>query len=136
MFFRGQYDFLSNFYPCEIEMEGQRFKSVEAAFQAAKTLDPTERKRFTHLSPSEAKREGRKVKIRKDWNEVRIRIMGELVTQKFVRNENLRVRLMNVKGEIAEDNTWGDTFWGKVNGVGQNNLGKILMLVRDFFLRQ
>jgi hypothetical protein len=32
---------------------------------------------------------------------------------------------------LIEGNTWGDTFWGVCNGVGENNLGKTLMNVRE-----
>jgi hypothetical protein len=32
--------------------------------------------------------------------------------------------------ELIEGNTWGDTFWGVCNGIGQNHLGKILMAKR------
>ena len=32
---------------------------------------------------------------------------------------------------LEEGNTWGDRIWGTVNGKGQNNLGKILMRVRE-----
>lgn len=32
--------------------------------------------------------------------------------------------------DIVEGNQWHDTFWGVCNGVGQNNLGQILMNVR------
>lgn len=33
--------------------------------------------------------------------------------------------------ELIEGNHWGDTFWGVCNGVGQNNLGKLLMAIRS-----
>lgn len=32
--------------------------------------------------------------------------------------------------ELIEGNSWGDTFWGECNGIGENNLGKILMKIR------
>lgn len=44
MYFRGEYDFLSNFYKCNVEHEGVIYSSVENAFQAAKTLDLIERR--------------------------------------------------------------------------------------------
>ena len=31
---------------------------------------------------------------------------------------------------LVEENTWGDSFWGTVNGRGENQLGQILMDVR------
>lgn len=37
MQFRGRYYFLSNFYPCSIEIDGVRYESAEAAFQGQKS---------------------------------------------------------------------------------------------------
>lgn len=56
--------------------------------------------------------------------------MREVLKIKFS-DPVLMTKLTNVKGEIVEDNYWGDTFWGRCNGSGQNNLGKILMEIRD-----
>ena len=42
--FDGDWAGFSNFAPCNIKYEGMVFRSVEHAFQAAKTLDRVERK--------------------------------------------------------------------------------------------
>ena len=41
--FSGRYAFLSNFYPTPVRLGGIEFQNSEAAFQAAKSLDPRER---------------------------------------------------------------------------------------------
>lgn len=57
--------------------------------------------------------------------------MENLIHQKFSQ-EPLRSQLLNTgEEELVEGNTWGDTYWGICNGKGQNNLGKILMKVRN-----
>ena len=57
--------------------------------------------------------------------------MYQIVKCKFEQNEDLKIKLLNTgNSELIEGNTWGDKIWGKVNGVGQNNLGKILMRIR------
>lgn len=66
--FIGPYAFLSNFYPCRVTFNGMTFSSVEAAFQAAKCADPKDRTRFLTLEPAQAKRLGRRVKMRPDWD--------------------------------------------------------------------
>lgn len=38
--FRGEYDFLSNFYSCQVTYNGESYLNSEAAFQAQKTQDP------------------------------------------------------------------------------------------------
>jgi len=131
--FRGDYWFLSNFSLAVVDFEGITFTSVEAAFQAAKTLDIEERKRFTRYQPGEAKKEGRKLKLRSDWEEVKDDIMYKLVYAKFS-NVSLgyKDKLLKTGDEyIREENTWGDRYWGTCNGIGQNKLGKILMRVRE-----
>ena len=57
--------------------------------------------------------------------------MLECVRKKFQIPE-LREALDNTGSELlVEGNWWKDTFWGMCEGRGQNNLGKILMKVRE-----
>lgn len=129
--FRGKYGFLSNMYDAPVFYNGMLFKSSEAAYQAQKTLDRHEQFSFTKLSGPEAKKKGKTVHIRADWNEVKIRIMYDIVFAKFSQNPILAQRLIDTSPqELIEGNTWGDTFWGQVNSKGHNWLGKILMEVR------
>lgn len=47
-------------------------------------------------------------------------------------HSDLRKKLLATgDAELVENNTCGDVFWGICDGVGENHLGKILMLVRD-----
>ena len=131
--FRGKYDFLSNFYPCFVYLDGERYSSVERAFQAAKTLDKSERKQF-QLCPTngEAKRRGRHIKLRNDWETVKYDVMYNLLKSKFSSNESLKTRLLSTgNAYLEESNNHGDRIWGTVKGVGENNLGKLLMQVRS-----
>lgn len=128
MLMRGEYEFLSNFYPCTVQYNGLCFMNSEAAFQAQKC--PERAVEFIHLNPSQAKHLGRRVQLRPDWEEVKIRIMYEILEAKFS-NPELMSKLLQVEGEIVEDNTWNDRFWGVCKGKGQNMLGKLLMELRD-----
>ena len=128
--FRGNYDFLSNFYNAPVTYNGVRFRNNEAAFQAQK--DTNRAHEFTNLTGADAKRLGRHVNLRSDWNSVRIRIMTDIVRAKFTQNGDLKQRLLATGNEdLIEGNTWHDTFWGVCNGQGQNNLGRILMQIRS-----
>ena len=130
--FYGQYRFLSNFYLCKVKYEGLYYGSVESAFQSAKTLDMDVRKQFTTLSPKDAKALGYKIELRSDWESVKDDIMYQLVRYKFRHSNKLKMLLLRTEDEILiEENSWGDTYWGKCKGVGQNKLGLILMRVRD-----
>lgn len=130
--FCGQYAFLSNFYEAPVRIFGHRFKNSEAAFQAAKC--PEHMDKFCNLNPSEAKRLGRNVKIRPDWEDIKYRVMWAVCFAKFLRNTDLQERLLNTENaHLVEGNTWGDTTWGVCNGKGQNWLGSVLESVRDVF---
>jgi hypothetical protein len=129
--FRGQYGFLSNFWGCLVLYEGLEYPSSEAAFQSAKTLNMETRKEFCRLDPKESKRIGSSILLRDDWNEVKDKVMYDIVKDKLFRNLDIRQRLFETgEEELVEGNNWNDTYWGVCNGVGQNKLGKILMKVR------
>ncbi len=130
--FKGKYFFLSNFYKCEVTFEGITYQNTEAAFHAQKTLDVEERKKFSTLNPSEAKRAGRKLNLRSDWEVIKTRVMYNVCKAKFLQNPELKKMLLETGIEYLEEgNNWGDDFWGTVNGVGKNRLGCILMQIRD-----
>lgn len=85
--FRGENDFLSNFYPAPVKYGGLLYQNNEAAFQAQKCLTENEKQAFTQLDPSKAKRMGRQVQLRPDWEKVKIGLMEEIVRAKFTQNE-------------------------------------------------
>ena len=90
--FQGEYVFLSNFFPCQIEMDGEVYPSVEHAFQAAKTLDLFARSIVCSCSTAgKAKRMGKTLVLREDWEQVKLEIMFRLVLEKFSKNPDLRL---------------------------------------------
>ncbi len=126
----GYHRFLSNFWPCRVTYEGLSFTSVEAAYHAAKCADPAERAQFTKLSALAAKARSGEIALRADWESVKRDVMAALLRQKFSDPALRRLLLQTGNCDIVEGNTWNDQFWGVCNGVGQNNLGKLLMQVR------
>lgn len=128
--FIGKYYFLSNFSNSKIEIEGLTFDNGEAAFHSFK--DCNRREEFVGLNPSQAKKLGRSVKLREDWEEVKDHLMYRVNYAKFSQNEDLKEKLLATdKKELVEGNNWGDTYWGVCNGKGRNMLGRVLMLVRQ-----
>ena len=129
--FSGEYRWLSNFWPVGVVKDGIAFPSVEHAFQAMKTTDLVDRVRIAACStPGKAKRLGRTVDLRPDWEEIKLVVMKECLDIKFY-NRTLRDRLVATGNEeLVEGNGWNDTFWGVCRGVGENHLGRLLMEVR------
>ena len=130
--FKGEFFFLSNFYGCPINYLGLLFPTVEHAFQATKTKSAKERRRISLIiTPGSAKRAGRKLDLRKDWETIKVGVMTDLLELKFI-HPQLRRALLNTGEEyLVEGNNWGDTFWGACDGKGKNKLGLLLMELRD-----
>ena len=127
--FRGKNYFLSNFYTAPIIYQGMRFENNEAAFQAAKC--PERMKEFCRLDPYDAKRLGRRVRLRGDWEKIKFDVMYEICKAKFTQHPDLARRLISTgNSQLIEGNQWGDKTWGVYKGVGKNHLGKILMRIR------
>jgi ribA/ribD-fused uncharacterized protein len=130
--FKGKYAFLSNFTPCKVVYNGRTYRTVEHAFQAAKSLDIVEQKLFQFVGdPAEAKKWGKQVKLRKDWEQVKETIMKELLTQKFNQKKFKELLLETADATLIEGNNHRDTYWGVYKGNGKNRLGELLMEVRE-----
>lgn len=134
--FQGEYRFLSNFWPAPVKMGKWVFPSSEHAYQAAKSLDEAAWSLFANTSsPGRAKRLGRSIRIRPDWEQIKFKIMAEIVALKFDQHADLRARLAETAPRLLiEGNSWGDRIWGQTDGRGENHLGRILMAYRDGYL--
>jgi len=129
---RGTTKWLSNYEICPVEHEGILYNSSEAAYQATKTLDLELRKTFVNMTPKEARVNGGKLKLRPDWEAIKYSVMYLVVLDKFKRNRYLQEKLINTGSvHLEEGNHHGDKYWGTVDGEGLNNLGIILMDVRE-----
>lgn len=136
--FLGKYEFLSNFFPSRIEFEGMVYPTNEHFFQAMKSLDPLERKTIMEAAtPGRAKRLGRKITMRSDWETIKSDIMLQGLRLKFS-DPKLAALLLATGDEILiEGTTWHDNEWGNCTCEacklipGQNKLGKLLMQVRE-----
>jgi ribA/ribD-fused uncharacterized protein len=130
--FRFEFGFLSNFYESSIWVGGERYPSVEHAYQAAKAGDESTKRLIREAdSPAVAKRLGFSCQLPPDWDTRKVDIMRGLVREKF-KNPLLRPLLLATgDAMLIEGNTWNDTTWGICRGKGQNWLGRILMQVRD-----
>lgn len=133
--FTGPYRFLSNFYPSPIPCAGTFAVTVEHAFQAYKTDDRAQQAHVLAAeTPSEAKRRGRAVLLRSDWDAVKIQVMRFCLDYKFLAGTELADQLLSTGDAwLLEGNTWGDRFWGvdlRQNCSGENWLGVLLMARR------
>ena len=137
--FDGEYAFLSNFYPSKItDVNDITYPTVEHYFQAMKTLRIEEREKIAAApTPGQAKHMGRKVALRSDWEQIKIRVMGIALRQKFSHYPELKAKLLAtgeeelIEGNFWHDNTWGNCYCERCQNIkGKNELGKLLMTIR------
>jgi ribA/ribD-fused uncharacterized protein len=133
--FENDYEFLSNFYPSEVSYKGSVYPTSEHAYQAQKCVKDEEQAEIKHAdSPGQAKRLGQDVLLRPNWDNIKTRVMYKVVRAKFNQHTDLRQKLLDTKPAVLiEGNDWGDQFWGVTKNGGNNQLGKVLMIVRSEF---
>jgi len=141
--FFDKYRWMSNFHNCLVCHDTLPFPSSEHAYMFAK-LDQTkmsdieiksEYDKVFNMTAREVKKWGRSVDLRPDWESIKYDVMAAVVFDKFSRNLDLREKLLATGDKYLEEkNWWRDIWWGvDINLGGQNNLGKILMKVREFW---
>lgn len=134
----GIYPEFSNFWNCRVRWNGYVYSNTEAIFQAQKTLNEEEQLKFTNLTGGQAKKLGRSVSLRSDWESVKFQVMCDIVYAKFSQNEKLKELLLSTGDEyIVEDTSyWHDNQWGYCtcercsNKQSKNMLGLALMFTR------
>lgn len=120
--FCGTYRFLSNFWISPFRVEGRIWRSVEHFFQAHKTTSLVMQNAIADLQfPADAKKAGKLLNIRPDWNKIRLDIMYVGVLAKFNQNRELRMDLLGTGVRELIDTENGN----------DNEIGKILMKVRN-----
>jgi ribA/ribD-fused uncharacterized protein len=151
--FQGRWFFLSNFFPCEIEHKGIKYPSVEHYYVAMKVTEiqllngqyytaGDFRELIAKIKlPADVKKIGQKIKVRRDWEEKKLEFMNWGVREKFKNEKLSELLLLTADLEIVENNYWHDNFWGsctcsRCGRKGENNLGKILMNVRQELKQQ
>lgn len=125
---------LGNFFIYPITYNGVTYRCAEAAFQAQK--DSSRQSEFVNLDGGSAFRLGREVRCRNDWNNIKYKIMMDVLLCKFSDPK--------LKGELEKTGyayiiehcpkKGKDTYWSDdYDGTGKNMLGKLLMGIRKMF---
>ena len=137
--FQGEYAFLNNMYENPLTFDGVQYRNAEAAIQAQKCRNKKDCGLFGDLDAVGAITLVRELALRKDWDEVRLQVMEDVVRIKFTQSENLAERLlMTGDKELVHGNNRNDTYWGcdTLTGYGENHLGRILMKIRSELLSE
>jgi ribA/ribD-fused uncharacterized protein len=134
LFHEGRHYMLSNFSAHALYFNGIMCPTAEHAYQGSK-FSQTSMRLFVskQISPLGAKKvaHNNRDKYRKDWEEVKLRVMEEILRVKLATHSEVREALLATgQAEIVE-NSQTDSFWGwGPDRQGQNHLGKIWMKLR------
>jgi ribA/ribD-fused uncharacterized protein len=147
--FEGQHAFLSNFYPAPMTsstwfiyrgLDGEvEFPTVEHWLQAHKAITAEDfNDVLSQSTPGLAKRAGRRINLRHDWEDVKDDVMRQGLWLKFSQHPDLAKKLLDTGDQVLQEgNAWGDQYWGRtwnamdLRWEGVNRLGELLMDVRE-----
>ena len=135
------YGAFSNAYDCPegVRYNGTLYGNVEAAIQAQKTTNFEERLKFRKESALAARKHGKRIKVRDDWDFIKASVLEEAIYCKFSQDTELKELLLRTGNEELEydtssrhDNEMGYCHCGRCkNKEHKNKLGKVLMEVRE-----
>lgn len=132
---KDPHGYMSNFYKSRHFVYGKWWDNTEASYQAQKTNVDSEVLAIQQAEkPMQARNLGQKVSLRENWDMIKDRVMYECVLAKFLQHADLRKQLMETGDEelVEDTKTTNDMYWGcGTDGTGRNELGKILMRIRQ-----
>lgn len=132
--FKGDYTFLGNRFPCRFNWRGLAYGSAEAAFQSSKCVGESERKVFASCSADTAAQKGKDLVPYTGWEEEQLDIMESILQAKFGQDPAMMKKLADTgKSILINGNSKHETYWGVdlYSWEGENNLGKLLMKIRE-----
>jgi len=151
---KGPYRNLSNMSAHPIDMDGEKFPTVEHYFQAMKAKefkdDEIYNKIIKSKTPKAAKALGAKVKnfITEVWDDKRNEFMSRAVHAKFTQHPELRKELLDTGDKVIGEANPRDTYWGIGTSIesdkskfpskwrGKNKLGHMLMELRTRYKQE
>lgn len=109
------------------------YDTNEHYYQASKASNEADHERIRcQPTAAMAKKAGRSIKLRADWDAIKEKVMWKGLVAKFS-IPALRSKLLATgDADLVEENTWGDKVWGvdAITGEGENKLGKMLVKLR------
>ena len=131
----GELGYLASYSNHGFDIKGIHYPTVEHYYQASKFEDKKIIQRILACkTPKEASEIGRDRNNTRipNFKEIKLEKMYEANLEKFRQNPAIKKRLLETGNEEIREMTTKESFWGMgPNLDGQNNMGRILMRVRD-----
>jgi ribA/ribD-fused uncharacterized protein len=138
-FYEQEFYVFSNFSSFAIEWKGKLYMTSEHIYQSEKFENEVLKEQIRNArSADAAMRIGMENKdnIRSDWNDVKLKIMKEILRAKVLQHTYVQKKLLESGDKELVENSWKDSFWGwGENKDGKNHLGKLWMEVREEFIK-
>ena len=145
-----EYGWMGNMAPYPIKFDGKVWRTSEALFQCMRFDDDNVKEIIRgEKSPMGAKMKAKKYRdqmVVVPMSELDVENMRKCVKMKFDAHPQLKRQLMNTKDAfIYEDignrngerhKFWGAKKWSESEGAGNNMMGKILMDLREEYLKE
>lgn len=128
----GPHKSFSNWYSCPFKWNRITWANSEQALMSMKSFDKDYQKKIRKATnPADAKRLGRAVKLRQDWDQVKFNLMVEILFAKFSQHPDLAEILLETGTQSIHEDC-NDPWWagGPNYPGGKDMLGRALMLVR------
>ena len=134
--FTGDFAFLSPLFECKVNYKGYQFPSFQHAFEASKITSRADAHLIQQIIDTKHIREVKRFLKHLDlneWKERSMMIAEDIMRDKFIRNRNIRTKLMETgRRTIVYCNDFGDHVWGMSKEFkGQNKLGKVIEKIRS-----
>ena len=141
-------NWFSNFEPFDGEPfteDGITYPTPEHYYQAMKVSrdEPGFREQRQAIAdartPGESKYLGKRIKVRPDWEQIKLQVMERVLRYKFRPGTSWHKQLMATNDKIVEVNNWHDNIWGACicdsckDLHHRNSLGILLMKLREEF---
>ena len=135
-FYEQEFYVFSNFSSFKLDWGGYLWMTSEHAYHSEKFYDHPDI--IEQLKETRSAHEAMKLayankdKYRNDWDDVKLKIMKEILRAKVEQHSYVRKKLLESGDKELIENSWRDSYWGwGPNKDGANHLGKLWMEVRD-----
>jgi len=135
LFYEQEFYVFSNFSSFKLEWKGEDWMTSEHAYHSEKFDDPELLKQLRDARSAHdamVLAHANKSKRRKDWDEIKLDIMKEILRAKVDQHPYVKKKLLESGDKELIENSWRDDYWGwGLNKDGANHLGKLWMEVRN-----
>ena len=138
-FYPREFYCLDNFSSFKVKHDGYLYSSLEEAYQALGFIESAP-EIAEQIKKSNSAHEAQKIayvnkeKRRKDWDEIKVDVMEQLLREKIEQNPYVKKKLLETKDYLIVEDSPKDNFWGwGENRDGKNQLGKLWMKLRKEF---